>query len=218
MPRSAASSARLGFEENIHFLQATHGRQLQFVRPCAHGGDGERMHDDDHVDVSLDAFKMDHEIDLTGRLELDDYTIAAGDQLLSKLQVYRPDEKDVRDVLTLLKDLELAQDDAPGVIGLAHIAELCADDWGLHHDVERNLGRAAALVTGYALSSDEERRVRDALARVRRAIEDAPKSRRWRWRAQVGERLPGTTTSRTKARTSTGRGLPSDADVLRHRP
>jgi hypothetical protein len=180
----------LGFDENLHFTQASRGRQLQFVRPCAHGDEDGRAHDDDHVDVSLDTFKMDHEIDFSARLELDDYTIAVGDQLLTKLQIYRQDEKDARDVLTLLKDLKLADDDAPGTIGLARIAALCADDWGLYHDVRRNLDRAEALLPGYALADDEERRVRDGLARVRRAIDDAPKSRRWRWRAKVGERLP----------------------------
>jgi hypothetical protein len=180
----------LGFGENVHFTQATDGRQLQFVRPCVHGGGGERAHDDDHVDVSLDTFKMDHEIDLAGRLGLDDYTISAGDQLLTKLQVYRQDEKDARDVLTLLKDLEIAAADAPGVIGLAHIAEQCADDWGLYHDVERNLARAAAVLRDYGLQEDEARHIRVGLERLRRALEDAPKSRRWRWRARVGERLP----------------------------
>jgi hypothetical protein len=180
----------LGFTENYHFSQATRGRQLQFVRPCLHDDDGARAHDDDHVDVSLDTFRMDHDIDLTGRLGLDDYTIPVSDQLLTKLQVFKPDEKDARDVLTLLKDLELKEDEAPGVIGLSYVAARCADDWGLYHDVERNLERCARLLPGYRLSEDEERRVLDGLARMRRAIEDAPKSRRWRWRAKVGERRP----------------------------
>ncbi len=45
-PARAARSIRglfreLGFAENLHFTQATGGRQLQFVRPCAHGDDDE---------------------------------------------------------------------------------------------------------------------------------------------------------------------------------
>ncbi len=54
---------------------------------------------------------------------------------------------DLRDVLTLLKDLEIADDEAPGVIGLRYLAARCARDWGLHHDVERNLDRAEALAS-----------------------------------------------------------------------
>jgi len=180
--------ADLGFEENLHFAQATRGRQLQFVRPCLHADAGEQAHPDDHVDVALDRFKMDHEIDLKSRLTLDDYTIPVSDQLLTKLQVHKQDEKDVRDALTLLKDLELAEEEAPGVIGLSYIAFRCADDWGLYHDVERSLDRAEAMLPDYALAGEDERRVRDGLARLGRAIEDAPKSVRWKLRAKVGER------------------------------
>ena len=182
----------LGFAENLHFAQATRGRQLQFVRPCAHGDDdeGRPVHPDDHIDVFLDTFRMDHELGLKDRLDLDDYTIPVSDQLLTKLQVHNQDEKDVRDALTLLKDLELADEEAPGVIGLSYIAAKCAEDWGLYHDVERSLARAEAMLPGYALPGDDEARVREGLARVRRALENAPKSRRWRRRARVGERRP----------------------------
>jgi hypothetical protein len=91
-------------------------------------------------------------------------------------------------VLTLLKDLEVADAEAPGVIGLSYIASRCADDWGLYHDVERSLARAEAMVRDYALPEQDEERVRDGLARLRRALEDAPKSVRWKLRAKVGER------------------------------
>lgn len=178
----------LGFEENPHFTQATHGRQLQFVRPCLHSDGGTDAHPDDHVDVALGRFKMDHEIDLERRLTLDDYTIPVSDQLLTKLQVHKQDEKDVRDVLTLLKDLELAEEEAPGVMGLSYVASRCADDWGLYHDVERSLTRAETMLHDYALPEEDAGRVRDGLARLRRALEDAPKSVRWKLRAKVGER------------------------------
>lgn len=182
----------LGFAENLHFSQTTGGHQLQFVRECAHDGDGDgaRLHPDDHVDVFLDTFKMDHELDLKGRLSLDDYTIPVSDQVLTKLQVFKQDEKDVRDVLTLFKDLEVADDEAPDAIGLSYIAAKCAADWGLQHDVERNLERCAAALPSYELPEEDERRVREALTRTRQAIEDAPKSRRWRLRAKIGERRP----------------------------
>jgi len=191
-PQIVALFRDLGFTENLHFSQATRGRQLQVVRDCVHEGpdSGSFAHPDDHIDVFLDTFRMDHQLDLKDRLTLDDYTIPVTDQLLTKLQVFKPDEKDVRDVLTLLKDLELAEHEAPSVIGLSYIAGKCADDWGLYHDVERGLERCAAMLPGYELHDEEERRVREALVRVRRAIEDVPKSRRWRWRAKIGERRP----------------------------
>jgi hypothetical protein len=154
--------ADLGYDLNEHVLRATGARQLQFVRQCEHPVGDERAHEDDHVDVFLDVFKMDHRIDLKGRLELDDRTVSVTDQLLTKLQAHRPDEKDVRDILTLLKDLEVADDEGPGVIGLRSIAARCAVDWGLFHDVELNLDRCATLLPGYGLSVEEERRIRRA--------------------------------------------------------
>ena len=182
----------LGFVENPLFTQATHGHQLQFVRPCVHGtgDDGLPVHPDDHVDVFLDTFRMDHELGLKDRLHLDEYTVPVSDQLLTKLQVHTQDEKDVRDTITLLKDLEIDEDEGPGVISLSYIAARCADDWGLQHDVERSLARAEAMLPGYALADDEERRAREGLARLRRALASAPKSLRWKLRARVGERRP----------------------------
>jgi len=180
----------LGYEFDLHTMQATRGRQLQFVRPCRHEAGGLPVHEDDHVDVFLDRFKMDHEIDLKDRLTLEAYTIPVTDQLLTKLQINRATEKDVRDTLTLLKDLELADEEAPGVIGLRVLAARCAKDWGLYHDVERSLDRCEAMLPDYLLTSEEEARIRDGLARVRRALEAAPKTLAWRARAKVGERRP----------------------------
>jgi hypothetical protein len=148
------------------------------------------VHEDDHVDVFLDRFKMDHEIDLKDRLTLDAYTIPVTDQLLTKLQINRASEKDVRDTLTLLKDLELADEEAPGVIGLRLLAARCAKDWGLYHDVERSLERAATMLPEYLLTPEETERIRDGLARVRAALEAAPKTLAWRARARIGERRP----------------------------
>lgn len=180
----------LGYEFDLHTMQATRGRQLQFVRPCRHEEGGSPVHEDDHVDVFLDRFKMDHAIELKDRLTLDDYTIPVTDQLLTKLQINRASEKDVRDTLTLLKDLEVADEEAPGVIGLRVLAARCARDWGLYHDVERSLDRCAAALPDYLLTDDEAARILDGLARVRAALEAAPKTLAWRARARIGERRP----------------------------
>ena len=182
--------ADLGFTEELHVAQATMSAQLQFVRPCVHAEGDARAHPDDHVDVFLDTFKMGHQIDLKDRLTLDDYTISVTDQLLTKLQVVELEEKDVRDALTLLKDVELADDEGPGRIGAASIARRCAADWGLYHDVERNLGRCTEQLDGYRLTTAETARIRSGIARLQSALEAAPKPLRWRARARVGERAP----------------------------
>ena len=182
--------ADLGFTEELRVAQATMNSQLQFVRPCIHAEGDARAHPDDHIDVFLDTFKMGHQIDLKERLTLDDYTISVTDQLLTKLQVVELEEKDVRDALTLLKDVEIAEDEGPGRIGADSIARRCAADWGLYHDVERNLSRCAEQVAGYQLTAAETARIRSGIAHLQAALVAAPKSLRWRARARVGERAP----------------------------
>ena len=113
------------------------------MRPCEHVGErgADRIHPDDHVDVFLDTFRMDHDIALARRLEIEPYTVSLSDLLLTKLQIFRLNDKDLRDIVTLLADAEVGEQDGPGVIDGRYIGELCADDWGLFYDVTRNLQR-----------------------------------------------------------------------------
>jgi len=187
----------LGYAENLRPRMSTRGRQLQFTRACEHAdpGLGVSVHPDDHVDVFLDTFKMDHELDLGDGFELaDDYTLPATDLLLTKLQIHRTNEKDLRDILTLLKDMDLGED-VPGdraadTIDARSLAGQCAVDWGLYYDVAKSLERAGAALDRYELTMEERARLRAALDRLGRAIEEAPKSRAWRRRAKVGTRRP----------------------------
>ncbi len=190
--RIASLFTDLGFEEVVHVRQATGGRQLQFAREC---GLKEQWacysrHDDDHIDVFLDTFKMDHAIDLSDRLDLDDYTITVSDVLLTKLQMANLNEKDDRDIFTLLQDLELGTADDPKAIDVPYIAQLCARDWGLFHDVELNLARLYKRLDAYAVEPGMRDQVRAKLARLEETIKAEPKSRTWRLRAKVGERRP----------------------------
>ena len=95
------------------------------------------VHAEDHVDVFLDVFHMDHRVDLRDRLAIEPYTVSASDLLLTKLQVFRSEDRDLHDIVTLLKDDELAGEDAPGALNVAYLAGLCARDWGLYYDVTR---------------------------------------------------------------------------------
>ncbi len=204
--------ADLGYRENRHVQMATQGRQLQFVRKCEHGDEWSeyRPHDEDHADVFLDTFKLEHAIDLSDRLELDDYAITASDVLVIKLQMAQLEEKDERDVFTLLQDLPLLGDDgapsggaadgaSPGrqgpaghrvAIDVAYIAGLCAHDWGLFHDVQTNLAHLQTRLAAFGADAEVDARVQGALNVIERAIEAEPKPAAWRLRAKVGTRVP----------------------------
>ena len=182
--------ARFGFAENVEVSMATSAAELQFVRPCKHGGGLEPglAHTDDHIDVFLDSFRMDHEIALAERLDVEPYTLSLSDLLLTKLQIFKLNEKDLRDILTIFTDAEVGEQEAPGVIDGHYIASLCADDWGLFYDVTLNLQRVSERVATFDLSEAQIEHVRQGVLRLIGAIDGSPKSLRWRLRARVGTR------------------------------
>jgi len=163
----------LGYVENKHVSMATGNGQLQFFVPeggaAAVPGDGAlpvftEVPPSDHIDVFLDAMRMDHQIDFRDRLEINTYAIDPADLFLSKLQIGNLNEKDVHDVLTLVKDVYVDFQPHPGVLDLHHVADVCAADWGLYIDVMNNIDTIVERVADYDLSP------RDA-ARVRRTLE-----------------------------------------------
>jgi hypothetical protein len=188
--RLAALFARFGYAENFEVSTATGKAELQFVRPCGHGGvpGTGAAHTDDHVDVFLDTFRMDHDIALARRLEIEPYSVSLSDLLLTKLQIFRLTDKDARDIVALLEAAEVSEEDAPGVINARYIGKLCADDWGLFYDVAMNLQRVAERATAFGLSDAQVAHVRHGVLRLIAAVDGAPKSVRWRLRARVGTR------------------------------
>jgi hypothetical protein len=176
-----------GFSEDERARQASGGTQARFWRPCIHGA-GSPIHVSDHVDVFLDTFVMDHRIDLRPRLHIEPYTLSLADLLLTKLQIYESDLRDLRDAATILKDRPLGGEDVPGVINAGYIAQLCARDWGLCHDVRRNLSALGELIPALDLDPEDEARVEIARSRLEALLVETPKTYRWRWRARIGTR------------------------------
>jgi len=188
---TTALMTELGYRENAQVRLASDYRQRQFVRPCrhVHPETGRHVHDDDHVDVFLDALRMDHDVPLGDRLELDDFTVPRTDLLLTKLQIHRRTEKDVRDILALLKDSEVAYEDRPGAVDASYIARLCAGDWGMFHDVVTSIDVCERMMDDFELSEEERARIVLNGSRLVGALDSAPKTLGWRLRARVGTRI-----------------------------
>ena len=127
---------------------------------------------------------MCHTFDFRDRLQLEPLTLPAADLLLTKLQVVDAEEKDLVDGLALLLDHESGA--TPGELDTAHIARMCAREWGLHATVERSLAKLEARAD--ALDAAPRQRVREAIAALREQMDSEPKSARWRARARVGTR------------------------------
>jgi Fic family protein len=205
----------LGYTENRYVTQATGGWQLQYLksealRRAAALSDAARASKArvdqegepgapaaspigpplvDHVDIFLDVMRMDHDVDVRDRLGLDDYAISPVDALIAKLQIGRINQKDVHDVIALLKDLPVGGADDEVAIDVAYLADVCARDWGLYRDIATNLGEVLVRIDDYGLSAEERHRVHEHLTAIQEALEDKAKSLRWRLRAQVGERV-----------------------------
>jgi hypothetical protein len=140
------------------------------------------------VDVFLDIFEMAHRFDMRGRLEYDTLTIPLADLVATKLQIVQLNEKDVKDLLALIQDHELSTDDMnPEKINIAHLAELCARDWGIYKTFTMNLAKLNELLRDY-VASEQSSLVRNRILELSHAIETEPKSLGWKMRSKVGEK------------------------------
>lgn len=165
----------LGYVADVGF-NAVHGATRLFFWDEANGR---------QVDVFLDRVEMCHEIDLRKRLDSEAPTLELADLLLMKLQVFETNEKDYLDILALLCDHEFGA--GAGEINLAYLAGLAGEDWGLWRTTTMVADRAADFADSLP-GFEAAVRVRAQVGRFTAALEEAPKSRRWRMRAKVGER------------------------------
>jgi hypothetical protein len=145
------------------------------------------------VDLLFDRLDMSHQIDLRGRLGGPGSTVDLADLLLTKLQIWEINRKDLGDVICLLTDHPVTPGrtavGAGGAIDLDRIVALARSDWGLCHTVERNLAKAGEQARSEPPAGGAAGPLA-AIEAITAAIEAAPKTTGWRLRARVGERVP----------------------------
>jgi hypothetical protein len=155
------------------------------------------------VDVLVDSLEMCHRFEFADRLAKSTPTLPLAELLLSKLQIVKINRKDVLDALVLLAEHPLAQDDGAvdarlgqGAINVPRILSFTSNDWGWWRTVTGSLDTLdqylAAEATPEDLDLNNGRTVLfepgAQVAALRAAIQDAPKSTRWKLRSRVGER------------------------------
>jgi hypothetical protein len=141
-----------------------------------------------HADLFFEKLEFCHTIELNGRLGLVPRTTSPTDLLLQKLQIVERNEKDLIDVAWLLLNHALGTGD-PAQLELDYLAHLTGNDWGLHTTAGDFLADAAARLDSLGLEPDAAARVGGAIERVQTAMNEAPKSMRWRARDRVGRRV-----------------------------
>jgi hypothetical protein len=141
------------------------------------------------IDVVIDELVMSHKLDLRDRLGGPSPTITLADLLLTKLQVWEINRKDLGDTLCVLADHPLSEDDGDvDGISLPRVRSVLGKDWGFCHTVLRNVQKVGELWSHEPLPGAAND-VSAQIASLQQAIEDAPKSRAWRLRSRVGERI-----------------------------
>ncbi len=165
----------LGYEANDRFNLMQGDRRLYFFD----GNNGKQ------VDIFIDVIRMSHVIDLRGRLAHTGPCASPSDLLLSKLQIFEVNRKDLVDLTALLLDHPIgARDDE--AIDATYVARLGSEDWGLYRTLQINIEKLRHSVD--ELDVDQEL-VRSRLDELWSAVEAQPKPLKWRMRAQVGDRM-----------------------------
>jgi hypothetical protein len=165
----------LGYEANDRFNLMQGDRRLYFFD----GNNGKQ------VDVFIDVIRMSHVIDLRGRLGHDGPCASPSDLLLSKVQIYEVNRKDLVDLAALVLDHPIASRDDEA-IDASYIAHLTSEDWGLYRTLQINLGKLRETLDELDVDRDL---ISSRLDELWTAIEAQPKPLKWRMRAQVGDRM-----------------------------
>jgi hypothetical protein len=151
------------------------------------------------IDIFLDALRFSHEISFgtdpkKGRLLLDYPTISATDLLLEKLQIHSISQKDLKDIIVLLRAHKLDETDNPRSIDMKHVAAVLANEWGFWKDATTNLAEVASYAARYLaeglLTEPDFTDVSEKQTLLLTRIEGEPKPQEWKLREQVGEKKP----------------------------
>jgi len=166
----------LGYEANERFNLMQGDRRLYF-----YDADNGRQ-----VDVFIDVFRMSHVIDLRGRLDHDGPCASPSDLLLSKLQIYEMNRKDLVDLVALLLDHPVEATWGDEVIDAGYVARMAAEDWGLYRTLQVNIEKLRGTLGELDVDRDL---VSSRLDELWKAVDSQPKPIKWKLRAQVGDRV-----------------------------
>jgi hypothetical protein len=142
-----------------------------------------------HIDVFLDKLDFCHRLPFVGRLEADKPTMPLAELLLEKMQIVRINEKDLIDTIMLLREHPVGEGDDQ-TINAKIVCGFVADDWGWWRTLTTNLDTVIEFLGRYPqLDAEDVRIVTHHVNELRARIDVAPKSRRWKVRATVGDRV-----------------------------
>ena len=138
------------------------------------------------VDLFFDKLEMCHVIDFKNRLEMDSPTISLSDLFLQKAQICKINEKDIKDMIILLREHEVGETEEE-TVNTRFIAKLLSNDWGFWYTVTTNMSKVKEFLGKYEALTEEDRKdISAKIEKILKALEDEPKSLKWKMRAKIG--------------------------------
>jgi hypothetical protein len=171
-----------GWVVDRDLLVAMEGERFAFHHP----------HSGLDLDVFVERLQFCHTIELDGRWERHGTTVPIEELLLQKLQVHDLTRCDVIDAAIVLATHDVSTSDGDQErIDRDYVAGVLARNWGFHRDATSNLERVARAAAGgqVALPAEGAGRVRHGASQLLEAIDGTHKTRAWKMRARVGERM-----------------------------
>jgi hypothetical protein len=167
----------LGYEEDKRVKVLFEGKRYIFYNP-----------EGIHSDVFFDKLEMCHDVNFIGRLEIDYPTISLADLFFEKVQIVKINEKDLIDTAVLLREHEVGSSDKE-TINSDYIADVLSKDWGFWKTTTTNLNKIEQYTKAADFFTEEDKKdIIEKINKLRKAIDEKPKTFKWRMRAKIGEK------------------------------
>jgi len=139
------------------------------------------------IEIFYDRLAMNHTVEYKGRLEKDSPTVPLGELMLQKLQIVKINEKDIKDLIVLLRAHDVGTEDKETInLNVLDSADMF-NDWGWYYTATMNLAKVKKAAYEYPqLSQEDKMVVGQRVDKLLNYVENKPKSFKWKMRAKVG--------------------------------
>ena len=165
----------LGYQGEVRFNTLNGHQRLLYLDP----------QNGRQVDIFIDRMRMCHVIELADRLNGDGPCLTPADLLISKLQVFEVNMKDLVDIVAILLDHPVGESDDE-TINAGYLARLLSQDWGLHRTIQMNTSRVRDAAAELEIDAGL---VNERLGQLWQRIDGHQKSLKWKLRDRVGDRV-----------------------------
>lgn len=168
-----------GYKSDVQF-NSIHGSQRLLHFNNSTGG---------QLDTFVEEFSMCQQLELKTRLGILESTLTPIDLLLTKLQIFEINDKDLVDAIALF--LKYAPGDSPtNSLEKERVKSIVGSHWGWYTTLIDNLEKVKQRVFLTALSNFQKEVAIENIDGLLQLIVDCPKSIKWKTRAKVGRRMP----------------------------